>query len=27
VLLAEWQCRGIDLRFKEWFARAWEYWL
>ncbi len=27
VLLAEWQRRSIDLRFKEWFARAWEYWL
>ena len=27
VLLAEWQRRAIDLRLKEWFARAWEYWL
>ncbi|BDT66612.1 putative cardiolipin synthase YwiE [Comamonadaceae bacterium OS-1] len=27
VLLTEWQRRAIDLRLKEWFARAWEYWL
>lgn len=27
VLLADWQRRAIDLRLKEWFARAWEYWL
>ena len=27
VLLADWQRRTIDLRLKEWFARAWEYWL
>ncbi len=27
VLLADWQRRSIDLRLKEWFARAWEYWL
>lgn len=27
VLLADWQRRSFDLRLKEWFARAWEYWL
>nr|WP_315205577.1 cardiolipin synthase [uncultured Albidiferax sp.] len=27
VLLADWERRAIDLRLKEWFARAWEYWL
>jgi cardiolipin synthase len=27
VLLVDWQRRAIDLRLKEWFARAWEYWL
>ncbi|MEO5797265.1 MAG: cardiolipin synthase [Rhodoferax sp.] len=27
VLLADWQRRTLDLRLKEWFARAWEYWL
>ena len=27
ILLEQWQQRSIDLRFKEQFARAWEYWL
>lgn len=27
LLLADWQRRTLDLRLKEWFARAWEYWL
>ena len=27
VLLAQWQRRTLDLRFKELFARIWEYWL
>jgi len=27
VTLAEWQRRGLGLRMKELFARAWEYWL
>ncbi len=27
VLLAQWQRRTLDLRFKEFFARIWEYWL
>ena len=27
VLLEQWQQRSIDLRLKELFARAWEYWL
>lgn len=27
VLLTDWKRRAIDLRFKEWFAQAWEYWL
>jgi cardiolipin synthase len=27
VTLARWQRRPLDLRLKEWLARAWEYWL
>ena len=27
ITLEAWQQRGIDLRAKELFARAWEYWL
>ena len=27
VLLEQWQQRSIDMRLKELFARAWEYWL
>jgi cardiolipin synthase len=27
VVLAEWERRTFDLRVKEWFARAWAYWL
>jgi len=27
ITLDAWQARGIDLRVKELFARAWEYWL
>jgi cardiolipin synthase A/B len=27
ITLDAWQQRGIDLRVKELFARAWEYWL
>ena len=27
ILLEQWQQRSIHLRFKEQFARAWEYWL
>ncbi|HEY6354239.1 MAG TPA: phospholipase D-like domain-containing protein, partial [Burkholderiaceae bacterium] len=27
IVLAQWQRRTLDLRFKEAFARAWEYWL
>ena len=27
ITLREWQRRGLDLRIKELFARAWEYWL
>jgi len=27
VTLAHWQRRTLDLRFKEWFAKVWEYWL
>jgi cardiolipin synthase len=27
VSLAQWERRGLDLRIKELFARAWEYWL
>ncbi len=27
IMLESWQRRGIDLRVKELFARAWEYWL
>ena len=27
VTLQEWKRRGLDLRVKELFARAWEYWL
>ncbi len=27
ITLAQWQRRGFDLRLKELFARAWEYWL
>jgi len=27
IVLETWQRRGLDLRIKELFARAWEYWL
>jgi cardiolipin synthase len=27
IVLAEWERRTLDLRFKEAFARAWAYWL
>jgi len=27
VTLAQWVNRPLDLRVKELFARAWEYWL
>ena len=27
ITLAQWQRRPLDLRAKEWLARAWEYWL
>ena len=27
ITLEAWQRRGLDLRVKELFARAWEYWL
>jgi len=27
ITLAQWQRRPLDLRLKEWFARAWAYWL
>ena len=27
ITLEAWQQRGIDLRIKELFAQAWEYWL
>lgn len=27
VVLADWERRTLDLRVKEWFARAWAYWL
>jgi cardiolipin synthase len=27
ITLEQWQRRPLDLRFKEWFARVWEYWL
>ena len=27
VTLVQWQQRSLDLRFKEWFAKVWEYWL
>ena len=27
IELGPWQRRSLDLRLKEWFARAWEYWL
>ena len=27
ITLAQWERRSIDLRLKEIFARAWEYWL
>lgn len=27
ITLAQWERRSIDLRMKEQFARAWEYWL
>jgi cardiolipin synthase A/B len=27
ILLAQWERRTLDLRFKEFFARMWEYWL
>lgn len=27
ITLAQWKRRPIELRLKEWFARAWEYWL
>lgn len=26
ITLEAWQRRGLDLRFKELFSRAWEYW-
>ncbi len=27
VVLADWERRTLDLRIKEWFTRAWAYWL
>jgi cardiolipin synthase len=27
ITLERWQQRSLDLRAKELFARAWEYWL
>jgi len=27
ITLDQWQRRTVDLRAKELFARAWEYWL
>jgi cardiolipin synthase A/B len=27
ITLDNWQQRGLDLRVKELFAQAWEYWL
>jgi len=27
ITLEQWQRRALDLRFKEWLARMWEYWL
>ena len=27
ITLQTWQQRGLDLRVKELFAQAWEYWL
>ena len=27
ITLERWLQRGVDLRAKELFARAWEYWL
>jgi len=27
ITLEQWRRRPLDLRFKEWFARVWEYWL
>lgn len=27
ISLTQWQRRTLDLRFKEWFAGAWQYWL
>lgn len=27
ITLAQWERRSVDLRMKELFARAWEYWL
>ena len=27
VTLEQWQSRSLDMRFKELFARVWEYWL
>jgi cardiolipin synthase len=27
ISLAQWERRGLDLRIKELFAQAWEYWL
>lgn len=27
ITLEQWRNRGLGPRFKEWFARVWEYWL
>jgi cardiolipin synthase len=27
ITLEQWKRRTLDLRLKELFARAWEYWL
>jgi cardiolipin synthase len=27
ITLEQWRQRALSLRFKEWFARVWEYWL
>jgi cardiolipin synthase len=27
ITLERWRRRALNLRFKEWFARIWEYWL
>ena len=27
ITLEQWQRRPLDVRIKELFARAWEYWL